>query len=117
MSATEWVEYNRKITEERNKKEKELAIKRAKELQEFEQENSSSLNSDTHTQNDLKGKKIDHSINEIQEGQSIILTIKDKRIVKGGELDEDEDILENAVLSEEQKRKKSESFGQKINSV
>jgi len=83
-----------------------LAIKRAKELQEFEQENSNSLNSDTHTQNDLKGKKIDHSINEIQEGQSIILTIKDKRIVKGGELDEDEDILENAVLSEEQKRKK-----------
>lgn len=101
-----WVEKNRKLS-----KEKEMAEKRAKLLEEMDQEfGVSSLVEEefaqskqaAYTSRDLKGLKVQHKAESFSEGSTVILTLQDK-----GVLEEEEDILVNVGLVDKEKAEKN----------
>lgn len=101
-----WVERNRKMA-----KEKELAEKRAKLLEEMDEEFgvSSLVEEDfaqsknfAYTARDLKGLKVQHKVDSFAEGQTVILTLEDK-----GVLEEEEDVLVNVGLVDKEKAEKN----------
>ncbi|XP_077428033.1 U4/U6.U5 tri-snRNP-associated protein 1 [Vanacampus margaritifer] len=102
-----WVEKNRKVS-----KEKEMAEKRAKLLEEMDQEfGVSNLVEEefgqgrkniAYTARDLKGLKVQHKVDSFGEGQTVILTLQDK-----GVLEEKEDVLENVGLVDKEKADKN----------
>ncbi|KAM9856492.1 U4/U6.U5 tri-snRNP-associated protein 1 [Aulostomus maculatus] len=105
-STAAWVERSRKMA-----KEKEMAEKRAKLLEEMDEEfGVSSLveeefgqrKSGAYTSRDLKGLKVQHKVNSFSEGHTVILTLQDK-----GVLEEEEDVLENVGLVEKEKAEKN----------
>ncbi|XP_061574879.1 U4/U6.U5 tri-snRNP-associated protein 1 [Cololabis saira] len=101
-----WVDRSRKLA-----KEKELAEKRAKLLEEMDQEfGVSSLveeefaqsKQEAYTSGDLKGLKVQHKLESFNEGQTVILTLEDK-----GVLEEKEDVLVNVGLVDKEKAEKN----------
>ncbi|XP_041840167.1 U4/U6.U5 tri-snRNP-associated protein 1 [Melanotaenia boesemani] len=101
-----WVEKSRKLS-----KEKEMAEKRAKLLEEMDQEfGVSSLveeefaqsKQDSYTSRDLKGLKVQHKVESFSEGSTVILTLQDK-----GVLEEEEDVLVNVGLVDKEKAEKN----------
>lgn len=101
-----WVERSRKLA-----KEKELAEKRAKLLEEMDEEFgvSSLVEEDfaqsknfAYTARDLKGLKVQHKVDSFAEGQTVILTLEDK-----GVLEEEEDVLVNVGLVDKEKAEKN----------
>lgn len=101
-----WVEKNRKQA-----KEKEMAEKRAKLLQEMDEEFGVSTlveeefaqsKIDAYTCRDLKGLKVQHKVDSFTEGQTVILTLQDK-----GVLEEEEDVLVNVGLVDKEKAEKN----------
>ncbi|XP_041353215.1 U4/U6.U5 tri-snRNP-associated protein 1-like [Gigantopelta aegis] len=103
-SAVAWVKKNRKIS-----KEKLLAEKRAKMLEEMDQEFGISglLDQEFHdkskdyTSKDLTGLKVEHKLDKFLEGNSVILTLKDKGVL------EDEDVLINVNILDEEVAEKN----------
>eukprot|EP01102_Stenamoeba_stenopodia_P019392 TRINITY_DN7308_c0_g1_i1.p1 TRINITY_DN7308_c0_g1~~TRINITY_DN7308_c0_g1_i1.p1 ORF type:complete len:811 (+),score=331.14 TRINITY_DN7308_c0_g1_i1:204-2636(+) len=120
--AMNWVERSRLLQKER---EKQLAAKRAKMLDEFDEEVeqtvSAGKNKNTRTkgkatnysENDLSGLTVAHSLKEIDEGEPIILTLKDARIVEGDDLNDEGDELENIGLMEKEKTDKNNELRKK----
>ncbi|KAL6110896.1 sart1 [Pungitius sinensis] len=101
-----WVERSRKMA-----KEKEMADKRAKLLEEMDEEfGVSSLveeefaqkKKESYTAQDLKGLKVQHKVDSFNEGQTVILTLQDK-----GVLEEEEDVLVNVGLVDKEKADKN----------
>lgn len=101
-----WVEKSRKL-----EKEKEMAEKRAKLLEEMDQEfGVSSLveeefaqsKNNAYTSRELKGLKVQHKVDSFTEGHTVILTLEDK-----GVLDEEEDVLVNVGLVDKEKAEKN----------
>lgn len=101
-----WVEKSRKLA-----KEKELAEKRAKLLEEMDEEfGVSSLveeefaqsKKEAYTSRDLKGLKVQHKVDSFNEGQTVILTLQDK-----GVLEEEEDVLVNVGMVDKEKAEKN----------
>lgn len=101
-----WVEKSRKMA-----KEKEMAEKRAKLLEEMDEEfGVSSLVEEefgqskraAYTSGDLKGLKVQHKVESFSEGQTVILTLEDK-----GVLEEEEDVLVNVGLVDKEKAEKN----------
>ncbi|XP_034409233.1 U4/U6.U5 tri-snRNP-associated protein 1 [Cyclopterus lumpus] len=101
-----WVERSRNMA-----KEKELAEKRAKLLQEMDEEfGVSSLvdeefaqsKKDSYTARDLKGLKVQHKVDSFNEGQTVILTLQDK-----GVLEEEEDVLVNVGMVDKEHAEKN----------
>lgn len=101
-----WVEKSRKLA-----KEKEMAEKRAKLLEEMDEEfGVSSLveeefahdKNTAYTAQDLKGLKVQHKEESFTEGQTVILTLQDK-----GVLEEEEDVLVNVGLVDKEKAEKN----------
>lgn len=101
-----WVERSRKIS-----KEKEMAEKRAKLLEEMDEEfGVSSLveedfaqsRKEAYTSRDLRGLKVQHKVESFTEGKSVILTIQDK-----GVLEEEEDVLVNVEIVDKEKAEKN----------
>uniref|UniRef100_A0A3P8RUC2 Spliceosome associated factor 1, recruiter of U4/U6.U5 tri-snRNP n=1 Tax=Amphiprion percula TaxID=161767 RepID=A0A3P8RUC2_AMPPE len=101
-----WVERSRKLA-----KEKEMAEKRAKLLEEMDEEfGVSSLveeefaqsKQDAYTSQDLKGLKVQHKVDSFSEGQTVILTLQDK-----GVLEEEEDVLVNVGMVDKEKAEKN----------
>ncbi|OZJ04934.1 hypothetical protein BZG36_02661 [Bifiguratus adelaidae] len=96
-SALDWIRRSRQ-----REKEKALAAKRAKELEEMDEtfENGRAEYSSA----DLQGLRIDHSMDNFDEGGETILTLKDRGI-----LDEDEegDELTNVNLEERERLQKN----------
>ncbi|AWP05339.1 putative U4/U6.U5 tri-snRNP-associated protein 1 [Scophthalmus maximus] len=101
-----WVERSRKMA-----KEKELAEKRAKLLEEMDEEfGVSSLVEEefaqsknvAYTSRNLKGLKVQHKVESFTEGQTVILTLQDK-----GVLEEEEDVLVNVGLVDKEKAEKN----------
>ncbi|KAG8146587.1 hypothetical protein E2320_013730 [Naja naja] len=102
-----WIERSRKL-----QVEKEMAEKRAKLLEEMDQEfGISSLVEEEFGQKkkvgysaqDLKGLTVEHTIDSFQEGQTVILTLKDKGVLEeaGG------DVLVNVNMVDREKAKKN----------
>ncbi|XP_015239368.1 PREDICTED: U4/U6.U5 tri-snRNP-associated protein 1 [Cyprinodon variegatus] len=101
-----WVEKSRKMA-----KEKEMAEKRAKLLEEMDEEfGVSSLveeefiqsKRDSYSSQDLKGLKVQHKVDSFAEGQTVILTLQDK-----GVLEEEEDVLVNVGIVDKEKAEKN----------
>ncbi|XP_033825676.1 U4/U6.U5 tri-snRNP-associated protein 1 [Periophthalmus magnuspinnatus] len=101
-----WVAQTRKL-----EKEKELAEKRAKLLEEMDQEFGVSdlveeefghSRKPAYSARDLKGLKVQHKTESFAEGQTVILTLEDK-----GVLDEEEDVLVNVGLIDKEKADKN----------
>ncbi|KAL2094744.1 hypothetical protein ACEWY4_009463 [Coilia grayii] len=101
-----WVERSRKMA-----KEKEMAEKRAKLLEEMDEEfGVSSLveqefaqgKTSAYTSRDLKGLTVQHKIESFKEGETVILTLEDK-----GVLDEKEDTLVNVGMVDREKADKN----------
>uniref|UniRef100_A0A8C3SCQ7 Spliceosome associated factor 1, recruiter of U4/U6.U5 tri-snRNP n=1 Tax=Chelydra serpentina TaxID=8475 RepID=A0A8C3SCQ7_CHESE len=101
-----WIEKSRKL-----QVEKELAEKRAKLLEEMDQEfGISSLveeefgqkKKDHYSSRDLQGLTVEHTIDSFEEGKTVILTLKDK-----GVLQEEEDVLVNVNIVDKEKAKKN----------
>lgn len=101
-----WVEKSRKL-----EKEKEMAEKRAKLLEEMDQEFGVSnlveeefahRKNSAYTSRELKGLKVQHKVDSFSEGQTVILTLEDK-----GVLDEEEDVLVNVGLVDKEKAEKN----------
>lgn len=101
-----WVEKSRKMA-----KEKEMAEKRAKLLEEMDEEfGVSNLVEEDFAQSrmgayssrDLKGLKVQHKVDSFTEGQTVILTLQDK-----GVLEEEEDVLVNVGLVDKEKAEKN----------
>ncbi|XP_077679072.1 U4/U6.U5 tri-snRNP-associated protein 1 isoform X2 [Eretmochelys imbricata] len=101
-----WIERSRKL-----QVEKELAEKRAKLLEEMDQEfGISSLveeefgqkKKDHYSSRDLQGLTVEHTIDSFEEGKTVILTLKDK-----GVLQEEDDVLVNVNIVDKEKAKKN----------
>ncbi|XP_029012291.1 U4/U6.U5 tri-snRNP-associated protein 1 [Betta splendens] len=101
-----WVERSRKMAQE-----KEMAEKRAKLLEEMDEEfGVSSLveeefaqsRQEAYTSRDLKGLKVQHKVESFTEGKSVVLTLQDK-----GVLDEEEDELVNVEIVDKEKAEKN----------
>ncbi|XP_067232955.1 U4/U6.U5 tri-snRNP-associated protein 1 [Chanodichthys erythropterus] len=101
-----WVERSRKLA-----KEKELAEKRAKLLEEMDEEfGVSNLveqefaqeKRDSYSSNHLKGLKVQHKMDSFREGETVVLTLEDK-----GVLEEKEDVLVNVGLVDKEKAEKN----------
>ncbi|XP_004549321.1 U4/U6.U5 tri-snRNP-associated protein 1 [Maylandia zebra] len=101
-----WVERSRKLA-----KEKEMAEKRAKLLEEMDEEFGVSnlveeefaqIKQDAYTSRDLKGLIVQHKVESFSEGQTVILTLEDK-----GVLEEEEDVLVNVGLVDKEKAEKN----------
>ncbi|EIW72236.1 hypothetical protein TREMEDRAFT_24325 [Tremella mesenterica DSM 1558] len=89
LSAKDWIKKQKKRAKER---EKELALKRQKEMEEAD--------AAVYDERDLAGLKVSHAADEFEEGQDIILTLKDSRVLAG-----EEDELQNVNLMDEAKLK------------
>ncbi|XP_074087130.1 U4/U6.U5 tri-snRNP-associated protein 1 [Macrotis lagotis] len=101
-----WIEKSRRL-----QKEKDLAEKRAKLLEEMDQEfGVSSLveeefgqrRKDQYSARDLQGLTVEHTIDSFREGETMILTLKDK-----GVLQEEEDVLVNVNLLDKERAEKN----------
>ncbi|XP_051733386.1 U4/U6.U5 tri-snRNP-associated protein 1 [Ctenopharyngodon idella] len=101
-----WVERSRKLA-----KEKELAEKRAKLLEEMDEEfGVSNLveqefaqeKRDSYGSHHLKGLKVQHKMDSFREGETVVLTLEDK-----GVLEEKEDVLVNVGLVDKEKAEKN----------
>lgn len=101
-----WVARSRQLA-----KDKEMADKRAKLLEEMDEEfGVSSLveqefgqaKKDAYTSRDLKGLNVQHKIDSFTEGQTVILTLQDK-----GVLEEEEDVLINVNMVDKEKAEKN----------
>ncbi|XP_043827319.1 U4/U6.U5 tri-snRNP-associated protein 1 [Dromiciops gliroides] len=101
-----WIEKSRRL-----QKEKDLAEKRAKLLEEMDQEfGVSSLveeefgqrRKEQYSARDLQGLTVEHTIDSFREGETMILTLKDK-----GVLQEEEDVLVNVNLLDKERAEKN----------
>ncbi|XP_058792754.1 U4/U6.U5 tri-snRNP-associated protein 1 isoform X2 [Phymastichus coffea] len=104
--ASEWVRKNRKIEEEKKK-----AAERAKLLDQMDEEFGldNIVKEDVHnemkkayTEKNLKGLRVEHHLDNFQEGSQVILTLKDKEV-----LAEDDDVLVNVNMLDDERYKKS----------
>uniref|UniRef100_A0A2K6N0K7 Spliceosome associated factor 1, recruiter of U4/U6.U5 tri-snRNP n=2 Tax=Rhinopithecus TaxID=542827 RepID=A0A2K6N0K7_RHIBE len=101
-----WIERSRQL-----QKEKDLAEKRAKLLEEMDQEFGVSTlveeefgqrRQDLYSARDLQGLTVEHAIDSFREGETMILTLKDK-----GVLQEEEDVLVNVNLVDKERAEKN----------
>lgn len=108
----EWVNKNRKLIDEKKKAEE-----RAKMLDQLDEEfginelvkeDVKSHRKTQYTERNLRGLKVEHNIENFDEGQTIILTLKDKNV-----LDDDNDVLVNVNMKDDERYKKSLSVKQK----
>ncbi|KAL8183970.1 UNVERIFIED_CONTAM: U4/U6.U5 tri-snRNP-associated protein 1, partial [Gekko kuhli] len=103
-----WIERSRKL-----QIEKDMAEKRAKLLEEMDQEfGISSLVEEEFGQNkkqvsyssrDLKGLTVEHTIDSFREGETVILTLKDKGVLE----EEGGDVLVNVNIVDKEKAEKN----------
>nr|KAH9509150.1 U4/U6.U5 tri-snRNP-associated protein 1 [Bulinus truncatus] len=103
--AAAWVVKSRKLQQER-----ELADKRAKMLEEMDEDfgigslvEQEFKKGKQYTSQNLRGLKVEHSLDKFEEGRNIVLTLKDK-----GVLDEEEDdVLVNVNIQDNEKAEKN----------
>ena len=103
-----WIEKQKKATVDKQARDKEAAVRRAREMEEAEAHQSS------YSSKDLSGMKVKHGSGDIRAGESMILTLKDSRIITKGDdglrvINDDEDELENIVLAADERKRISEA--------
>ncbi|GJN89245.1 hypothetical protein Rhopal_002224-T1 [Rhodotorula paludigena] len=93
---------NKAWIKRQKKRQKELAEKRARELEEADRlaEEEERQRAEQYGEKDLEGLKVAHGADAFEEGEDTVLTLKDTRI-----LDDEDDELHNINLSENAKTK------------
>jgi len=106
-SAADWVNRSRQIG--MSEAAKAHALKQAQLKKE-------QAKADYHS-SELRGLKVKHSSEQFSEGESVILTLKDTTILKGGfgsdGVNDEEDVLENLQLSEAEKMARAQDSKQR----
>lgn len=104
--AAAWVNKSRKIEQ---KKKAEAARQAALTASRFdEQDDIDEDEEDEYSAKDLKGLKVRHKADELLDGQTVVLTLKDQGILdEKGALADGADELENVNLAEEWKRQQA----------
>lgn len=101
-----WIERSRQL-----QKEKDLAEKRAKLLEEMDQEFGVSTlveeefeqrRQDLYSARDLQGLTVEHAIDSFREGETVVLTLKDKGVLQDGE-----DVLVNVNMVDKERADKN----------
>lgn len=98
-SARDWIERSRKLGDSEAAKAAALVASRAAA-------EKAAINDDAYTASALTGVKVAHSASDFASGSSVILTLKDSRLLAGGAgdaLNDEEDELLNADLLESEK--------------
>mmetsp|Transcript_2661 Transcript_2661/g.6347 ORF Transcript_2661/g.6347 Transcript_2661/m.6347 type:complete len:720 (-) Transcript_2661:993-3152(-) len=105
--ALAWIRKSRKLEKTKREREKEEFLRVQKALleqEEFDEDGEGSSTPRKYTEKDLRGLKIGHGTDMIQEGHQTILTLKDQDVLdEGGELNEKEDVLEDTGLAQQEK--------------
>eukprot|EP01114_Cavostelium_apophysatum_P016790 TRINITY_DN4846_c0_g1_i3.p1 TRINITY_DN4846_c0_g1~~TRINITY_DN4846_c0_g1_i3.p1 ORF type:complete len:421 (-),score=165.01 TRINITY_DN4846_c0_g1_i3:1048-2310(-) len=104
--AAAWVRRSRTVHTVNAEKEKQLALKRAQEIEELERSAA--------TGKDLEGTLISHDLSNVEE--PVILTVKDTYVIKGGggdELNDEDDELENIKIAEQEKLQRNKDLKKK----
>lgn len=117
-SASSWIEKSRQIEEEKRK-----AAARAKLLEQMDEEfgvnnlihqEKEKDKQKKYTANDLSGLRVQHSIDEFKEGQQVILTLKDRKILRDEkDNDDDEDVLMNVNIVDNELAKERADLSKK----
>jgi len=119
-TAEDWVKSSRVKEKDAKAEAKRLAELKQQQLEEEEEElleQSRSLYNSTH----LKGLKVMHAANDFEEGQDVILTLKDTGILEKDEdgkvigLNEEGDALENVNFADKDRRMERESKKRRLN--
>lgn len=105
-STSHWVKKNRKLL-----KEKELAAKRAKLLEEMDAEFGVDNLVDQeftdrqarYTSGDLSGLTVEHAMEKFKEGSKVILTLKDRGVLD----EENDDVLVNVNIIDDERAEKN----------
>ncbi|XP_045473906.1 U4/U6.U5 tri-snRNP-associated protein 1 isoform X2 [Harmonia axyridis] len=101
-----WIDKSRKL--DQAKKEAEQRAKALEELDaqfgidEIIESETRNRRRNKYTAQDLKGLKVDHNIDDIEEERNVILTLKDK-----GVLEEEDDVLVNVNMLDDERHKKN----------
>ncbi|KAK3736823.1 hypothetical protein RRG08_000574 [Elysia crispata] len=107
--AAAWVQKSRKI-----QKEKELAEKRAKVLEEMDEDfgigglveeefKREKDKKQAYRSQDLSGLRVEHAMDKFEEGRGVILTLKDKGILD----EEQDDVLVNVNIEDDERAEKN----------
>ncbi|WOL12238.1 SART-1 family protein DOT2 [Canna indica] len=99
-----WVTKSRKLEEKKNAEKEALRLSKVFEEQDNILDDSDDDEADQHTQRDLAGLKILHGLDKVIEGGAVVLTLKDQDILKGGDVNDDTDMLENVEIGEQKQR-------------
>jgi U4/U6.U5 tri-snRNP-associated protein 1 len=95
--ASAWIERSRRAEAERKAREAQEAAERAAREARERQE------AEAYSAQDLRGLRVGHQIEELAEGESLVLTLADTPIIRDGQLNNEEDVLESAKLREQER--------------
>jgi hypothetical protein len=59
--------------------------------------------------------KIAHDVDDITEGQQVVLTIRDAPLIEGGSLQDTDDVLENKPMIDDYRREYVKKIQEKLN--
>ena len=110
-----WVNKSRKIEEKRRKEERKKAEELARKLAEQDDEAEESEGDEIYGGKDLAGMRVRHGLEDVAEGETMILTLKDSSILddKLQGINEEDDELENVNVAQERKRQKAKKAATK----
>ena len=118
-----WVNKSRTIEAKRREAERAKAEALARKLaeqdddaeEESEDEDGGGGGDAAYSSKELAGLKVRHGADEVNEGETMILTLKDSSILdeKRGALNEEEDELENVLAAENKRREKARKAASK----
>jgi U4/U6.U5 tri-snRNP-associated protein 1 len=118
-TAEEWVKGSRIKEKDTKAEAKRLAELKQKQLDDEDEELAEQ--SSRYNSSHLKGLKVMHAVNDFEEGQDVILTLKDTGILELDEdgkaigLNEEGDELENVNLADKDRRLERESKKRRLN--
>eukprot|EP00250_Pteridium_aquilinum_P002657 c12881_g1_i1 orf=124-2781(-) len=103
-----WVNKSRTIEEQKKIEERIKAARMARLLSEQDSgEDSEDEDKPVYSEKDLAGLKVLHGIDKVMEGGAVVLTLKDRGILDGDDVNNEIDELENLEISQQQGRDKA----------
>lgn len=100
-----WVNKSRSLEEQKKIEERIKAARMARLLSEPDSgEDSEEEDRPAYTGKNLAGLKVLHGIDKVMEGGAVVLTLKDRGILDGDDLNDETDELENLEISQQKSR-------------
>lgn len=101
-----WVNKSRNLEDQKKIEERIKAARTARLLAEQEEEDSDREEEDrnVHTGKDLAGLKVLHGLDKVMEGGAVVLTLKDREVLAGDDVNDELDELENFEIAQQKAR-------------